>query len=78
MPKWVSALKFVGIGAYIGFSIFLGVYVGRLLDLRYGTGALFSLLGLILGLAVATLGVYRMLAAIVKEWQGNDRKDNPA
>lgn len=74
MPSWLSAMRFVGIGAYIGVSILLGVYVGSLLDRRLDTQPLLTLLGLALGLAVAVVGVYRMLVAIIKEWQDNDSK----
>lgn len=75
MPKWISALRFVGVGAYIGTSIFLGVYVGRALDARYDSGTLFTLLGLFAGLVVAFYGVYKMLKSIIKEWQDNGGKD---
>ncbi|MEW6034562.1 MAG: AtpZ/AtpI family protein [Chloroflexota bacterium] len=74
MPRWVSALKFAGVGVYIGVSIFLGVYVGRLLDQRFHSGALLTILGLFVGLAMAAIGVYRMLASIIKEWQDDSRK----
>ena len=74
MPSWLSAMRFVGIGAYVGVSILLGVYVGSLLDWRFDTQPLFTLLGLALGLVVAVVGVYRMLVAIIKEWQDNDKR----
>lgn len=74
MPSWLSAMRFVGVGAYVGVSILLGVYVGSLLDRRFDTQPLFTLLGLALGLAVAVVGVYRMLVAIIKEWQDNDKR----
>jgi len=75
MPKWISALRFVGVGAYIGVSIFLGVYAGRALDARYHSGTLFTLVGLFVGLTVAVYGVYKMLKSIIKEWQDNGGKD---
>ena len=74
MPSWLSAMRFVGIGAYVWVSILLGVYVGSVLDRRLDTQPLFTLLGLALGLAVAVVGVYRMLVAIIKEWQDNDKR----
>lgn len=75
MPGWMSALRFLGVGVYVGASIFLGVYLGSLLDARFDTAPTFTLIGLFLGLAVAGLGVYRMLKAFIKE-VGNDSKRN--
>lgn len=77
MPKWMSALQFLGVGVYIAASILLGVYVGRLLDGRFGTGALFTLLGLVLGLVVAAFGLYRMLVAFIKQNENGKKEDKP-
>ncbi|MBI2958537.1 MAG: AtpZ/AtpI family protein [Chloroflexi bacterium] len=70
----MSALRFVGVGAFVGGSIFLGVYVGSLLDARYHTQPWLTLSGLVLGLVVAVVGVYRMLRSFINEMRDNDRK----
>lgn len=74
MSGWISALRFIGVGVYVGLSIFLGVYFGGLLDSRLHTEPLLTLIGLFLGLAVAVIGVYRMLKSIIQDAQENDRK----
>lgn len=74
MSGWISALRFVGVGVYVGLSIFLGVYLGGLLDSRLHTERLLTLTGLLFGLAVAVIGVYRMLKSIIRDAQENDRK----
>ena len=62
MRRWQAALRFIGVGWYVGFSILGGVLVGLWLDGRFGTKPLFVIIGLILGLAVAAYGVYRMFS----------------
>jgi F0F1-type ATP synthase assembly protein I len=54
-------MRLVGVGWYIGLCILLGVMGGLWLDGRLGTGPLFVIAGLIIGLALAGYGVYRML-----------------
>jgi F0F1-type ATP synthase assembly protein I len=75
MTGWMSALRFVGIGAYIGLSIVLGVWIGSLLDRHYDSQPLLTLIGLALGLLLAATGVYRMLKGFIKQWQDNDKRD---
>jgi len=61
MSRWVAALRLVGVGFFIGGSIFLGVFVGLWLDSRLNTEPILVIVGLILGIIVAFYGVYRML-----------------
>ena len=56
-----AALRLIGVGFFIGGSIFLGVVVGLWLDSRLNTGPILVIAGLILGIIVAFYGVYRML-----------------
>ncbi len=72
MTKWESALRFVGVGFFIGGSIFLGIYAGVRLDERFDSQMLFTLLGLGLGIVVAAVGVYRMVVSLDK---GNEKND---
>lgn len=73
MPGWMSALRFMGVGVYVGVSIFLGVYLGSLLDGKYETTPVFTLIGLFLGLAVAGWGIYKMLKAFIREVENDDK-----
>ncbi len=61
-PRWVWALQFVGVGWYIALCIVLGTLGGVWLDRRLGTVPLFSLLGILGGVALGFYGLYRMLA----------------
>jgi len=75
MNKWVLAGRFIGIGWYIGLCIVGGVLGGMWLDNRLDTSIVFTLVGLFLGLGVAVLGTYRMIAPLIKEQQGKDEGD---
>ena len=73
MSRWVAALRLTGVGFFIGGSIFLGVFAGLWLDNRLNTAPVFILIGLVLGIAVAGIGVYQMLLPLL----GNKRnKEN--
>ena len=56
----MAALRFMGVGFFIGGSIALGIFFGRWLDTKFDTH-LFWIVGLILGIVVAFYGVYQML-----------------
>jgi len=64
MSKWETALRFTGVGFFIGISITLGIFAGLWIDEKLGT-RLFWVVGLILGLVVAFYGVYRMLLPLM-------------
>ena len=59
--RWRVAIRLVGVGWYIGLCIFLGVWGGLWLDSRLNTTPILIIAGLIIGVAVAIYGVYRML-----------------
>ena len=61
MPRWVAALRLVGVGFFIVGSILLGVVAGRWLDTRLNSEPTWMIVGLLLGLVIAFYGVYRML-----------------
>ena len=58
-------LRLVGIGWYVGICIGGGGFGGFLLDKELGLSPLFTLVGLGLGIAVAVVGMYRMLMAVL-------------
>ncbi len=74
--RWAEVVRFVGVGWYIAVCIVLGVLGGRWLGQKLdgsSSEAIFIILGLLLGLAVAFFGVYRMLRSIMSEKQNNDK-----
>ena len=73
MSRWVAALRLTGVGFFIGGSIFLGVFAGLWLDNRLNSAPVFILIGLVIGIVAAGIGVYQMLLPLL----GNKRnKEN--
>ena len=58
-------MRLVGVGWYIGLCIFFGVWGGLWLDSRLNTTPVFVIAGLIIGVAIAIYGVYRMLLPLM-------------
>jgi ATP synthase protein I len=65
MNRWAAALRLTGIGFYIAACILLGILGGLWLDNRFDKSPLFVLAGLLLGLAFAGYGVYRMIRPLM-------------
>lgn len=74
MSRWEAALRFIGVGWFIGISILLGVLGGLWLDSKFGTEPILVIVGLIFGLVVAFYGVYRMLLPLMRSKR--DKEDN--
>ncbi len=72
MDKWVLAARLMGIGWYIGLSVAGGILGGIWVDNKLGTSILFTLVGVVLGTAVALYGTYRMISPLMKEGKGED------
>ncbi len=70
MRRWQAALRFIGLGWYVGLSILGGVLGGLWLDSKLNTRPVFVIIGLLLGILVAFYGFYKMLAFL------NGRKKN--
>jgi F0F1-type ATP synthase assembly protein I len=66
MSRWAAALRFIGVGWYVGSCIVLGVFGGLWLDKKFNTRPVLVLVGLLLGLVVAFYGMYRMLLPLIK------------
>jgi F0F1-type ATP synthase assembly protein I len=64
---WLPALSLLGIGFFIVIPIILGIWGGHWLDGKLNTGPLWLIIGLILGIAVAIVGVYSMLKPYLKD-----------
>jgi ATP synthase protein I len=66
MYNWGPVVRLVGVGFYIGFCIVGGVLCGLWLDGKFNTQPIFTLVGVILGLVLASWGVYQMLLPLLK------------
>ena len=74
-PVWSSpALGLVGIGTYLAVSIAGMAIVGSLLDRRFDTDPLLTLVFLVLGLLVGFLGAYRQLRRVLQSTAEGDRR----
>ncbi|MBM4445262.1 MAG: AtpZ/AtpI family protein [Chloroflexi bacterium] len=72
MDKWVVAARLMGIGWYIGLCVAGGILGGIWVDNKLGTSIVFTLVGIVLGTAVALYGTYRMISPLIREGRGND------
>jgi hypothetical protein len=70
MDKWVLAARLMGIGWYIGVCVAGGILGGIWVDNKLGTSILFTLVGVVLGTAVALYGTYRLISPLMKEGRG--------
>ena len=70
MNRWAAALRLTGVGFFIVFWILAGVFLGLWLDNKFDTEPIFILSGLVVGLAIAIFGVYRMIRPLM-----NDKQD---
>ena len=73
MNRLPPATRLIGIGWYFAVCIVAGVVGGYLLDQVAGTTPLLTMLGLLLGLAIAFYGGYRMLLEVLRPER--DRKE---
>jgi len=67
MKGWLLAGKIIGVGWYVGFCIVAGIWGGIWLDRKLDTGPLFIFIGLLVGLTLAFMGVYRILLPSLKD-----------
>ncbi|MDD5095563.1 MAG: AtpZ/AtpI family protein [Dehalococcoidia bacterium] len=55
---WIVAVRFIGIGWYIGLCIAGGVFLGRWIGQKVGAETFCSLMGLAVGVVVAVYGIW--------------------
>jgi F0F1-type ATP synthase assembly protein I len=74
---WLPMLSLMGMGFYIAIAIIAGILGGHWLDEKMNTNPLWLIIGLILGVAVAVLGVYNMLKPFIASVNNadNNKKD---
>ena len=74
MSRWIAALRLTGVGFFIGVCIVLGILAGLWIDTKLGTEPVFILVGLVIGVAVAVYGVYRMLLPVMGSKRDKENK----
>ena len=62
-----TVVRLVGIGWFVAICIGAGGFGGFWLDTWLDLSPIFTLLGLAVGIALAVLGMYRMLIAVLKD-----------
>ena len=72
----VTVARLLGIGWYVALCIVAGILGGRWLDGTLETSPLFTLVGLLFGLALAMIGMYRMLTAVLSESSNSANRGN--
>ena len=60
-----TVLRLLGIGWYVALCIGGGAFGGLLLDRQFDSSPILTLLGLVLGIALAMAGMFRMLMAVL-------------
>jgi hypothetical protein len=69
--SWVGPTAYLlGIGWYFATAIIAGVLLGRWADSVTGLEPVFTLAGIVLGLAVAMVGGFRMLLPFLRRFNG--------
>ncbi len=63
--KVALVLRLLGIGWFVAMCIGGGAVGGLLLDRQLETGPILTMVGLCVGIAVAVVGMYRMLMAVL-------------
>lgn len=59
-----TVLKLLGVGWYVAFCILGGAFGGVWIDLKLHSSPIATMLGIILGLFVAGVGIIRMLKLV--------------
>ena len=70
--KLALALRLLGVGWFVAICIGGGAFAGVWLDGRFGVSPVLTLVGLGAGIALAVVGMFRMLTAIL-----SDSGENP-
>ena len=77
--RWTGALRFIGIGWFVALSILVFTLGGRWVGQQVGgdtSVAVFTILGVLLGLAVAIVGIYRMMKPMLNEGGQDDGSED--
>jgi F0F1-type ATP synthase assembly protein I len=63
MERLQAAMRFIGLGWYVGLCIYIGTWGGLWLDRKLGTGPWLVIIGLLFGVFLAFFGLYKMVLA---------------
>ncbi|MBI4496288.1 MAG: AtpZ/AtpI family protein [Chloroflexi bacterium] len=66
MRRLTGPMRLMALGWYVALCITVGILAGLWLDQTLNTLPLFTLVGLLLGLTAAFVGLYRMVSAAVE------------
>ena len=72
--KLALALRLLGVGWFVAICIGGGAGVGLLLDGRFDVSPVLTLVGLGAGIALAVVGMFRMLMAIMSDPEERRRR----
>lgn len=73
MGSWiVPSASLFGAGWFFATALILGVVIGRWADGKTGLEPTFTLIGIVVGLAVAAVGGYRMLLPFIRKISPTD------
>ena len=68
MRSWmVPSASLLGAGWFFATALILGLLSGKWVDEKTGLEPVFTLIGILLGLAVAGVGGYRMLLPFIRK-----------
>ena len=70
-----TVLRLLGIGWYVGLCVGGGAAVGFLLDSRLDLTPILTLVGVIVGIALAGVGMYRMITAVLASSSGSGEEE---
>ena len=65
--RWVWALRFIGVGWWVAACIILGALLGHWLDGKLHTAYWLLFAGVVVGTAVAFIGLWRMVQPWMNE-----------
>lgn len=75
---WKSAGSYATVGLELALSVLAGLFIGRWLDSKFGTGGWLTALWLGFGIAAGARAVWRALQRANREADEEERKDREA
>jgi ATP synthase protein I len=75
---WKSAGSYATVGLELALSVLAGLFIGRWLDAKFGTGGWLTAIWLGFGVAAGARAVWRALQRANREAEEEERKDREA